>query len=326
MVNDAAAFTSAAGPTHNASGGIINQRLEHNKRGNTWVWTSTLSDGSLSPTFHLFYTREGGATYPNRTPWPPATSGCRKSWLWWSHNGRSSWWRGRWKSASSRCHLPRPPSSAPRSSALQLEGHSASGIPPDCGWHSTRRNPAQQGKIQRKKNPTLTAVGCWEHDGCEKQQIPAYTGAILQFFVLGISFNPGTAAAQFRISEEFLLSLTFLFSWCPASRSSGACEEEGQPARHRESTPASATGDVCVHLVFPSFSFSNCSFPLSPLFLSRPLCAFPAVLTEGFVRTAHVRSTHPVCSLLTRTSQPEVELTSDWLPDVVSLENRPPRF
>lgn len=51
-------------------------------------------------------------------------------------------------------------------------------------------------------------------------------------------------------------------------------------------------------------------FQLFSSSLPRPLCAFPAVLMEGFVRTAHARSTHPVCSPLTRTSQPEVEF---WL-------------
>lgn len=54
--------------------------------------------------------RSGGGTYPSRKPWPPATSGCRRSWPWWNHSDRSSWWQGRWRSVSSLCHLPHLPS------------------------------------------------------------------------------------------------------------------------------------------------------------------------------------------------------------------------
>lgn len=121
------------------------QRLQHENRGNTHECPFVSRPCQMVPSalfFHLSQTIEGGATYPSRTPWPPATSGCRKSWLWWSHSGRSSWWRGRWRSVSSPCHLPHLPSSTVLCSALQLEVHSASGIPPDGGWHSARRNPA----------------------------------------------------------------------------------------------------------------------------------------------------------------------------------------
>lgn len=141
-MSDAAALVSAARHTQNTSDGIIKPKGFSMR---TCPFVSRPCQMVPSALFfHLSQTIEGGATYPSRTPWPPATSGCRKSWLWWSHSGRSSWWRGRWRSVSSPCHLPHLPSSTVLCSALQLEVHSASGIPPDGGWHSARRNPAQQ--------------------------------------------------------------------------------------------------------------------------------------------------------------------------------------
>lgn len=151
-MSDAAGLISATLHAQNASdGNVFSIRTEVTLTSAPVACNSILSDVSLSPIFHLSQTMEGGTTYPSRTPWPPATSGCRKSWLWWSHNGRSSWWRGRWRSVSSPCHLPHLPSST----ALQLEVRSATGIPPDGGWHSARRNQAQQGE----KNPSFRAKG-----------------------------------------------------------------------------------------------------------------------------------------------------------------------
>lgn len=51
-----------------------------------------------------------GVTYPSQKPWPRATSGCRRSWPWWSRSGQSSWWWGRWRCVSSLCRLPHLPS------------------------------------------------------------------------------------------------------------------------------------------------------------------------------------------------------------------------
>lgn len=50
--------------------------------------------------------RKFSGTYLSRKPWPPARSGCRRSWPWWSHSGQSSWWQGRWRSVSFRRPLP----------------------------------------------------------------------------------------------------------------------------------------------------------------------------------------------------------------------------
>lgn len=161
---DAAGLISATLHAQNASVGnitlkVFSIRTEVTLTSAPVACNSTLSDVSLSPIFHLSQIMEGGTTYPSRTPWPPATSGCKKSWLWWSHNGRSSWWRGRWRSVSSPRHLPHLPSST----ALQLEVRSSTGIPPDGGWHSARRNQAQRGKkpsfrTKGGKNKTLAAA------------------------------------------------------------------------------------------------------------------------------------------------------------------------
>lgn len=222
-MSDGAGLISAARHAQNASGGnitlkVFSTRTEVTLTSAPRACNSTLSDGSLSPIFHLSQAMEGGTTYPSRTPWPPATSGCRKSWLWWSHNARSSWWRGRWRSVSPPCHLPHLPSST----ALQLELRSASGIPHDSKWHSARRNQAQQGG---KRIPPLEPKGggeikLWQrpwllraHDGSKKTSSSSLTWAP-SFRFLCRDLNPDNAA-QFMNSGDFLHSLTFQFSCSP---------------------------------------------------------------------------------------------------------------